>query len=426
MKSTHKLGALALIGVLALTGCGRSDDGGGQAEAIELSDGPATGTIEVWTAGGYGEKLEGFVDGFLKDNPDAKIEITDIPWGELVTKIQTAVAAGTAPDVVMVGSSQMAQVISTGGLQPVPDGVYNPDDFFPASVDSVTAQDELYGMPWYVETRVLYYRSDIAAEAGFDSAPTTWDEFDDFVAAVTEKAGTEYGVALPMGDREDSTQVIVPYLAQAGGSLLDASGEKWTLDTPEMAEALDYYGHFFTEGYAPISGYGDTQASDFIDGRNPAFISGQWMIGSFTEAAGADWVEENVATAPVPAGVAGNASYMGGGDLAVFADADNPDGAWKLLSWLGEIDQQQAWNDLSGDFPAVEAAADYEPITSDPRSAVIAEQMTSTVVPPAVPAYDELSGLIEAAAEQVANGKMTGAEAAGELQADADELGLGW
>ena len=37
-----------------------------------------------------------------------------------------------------------------------------------------------YGVPWYVETRVLYYRTDLAEKAGWDEAPQTWDELKQF------------------------------------------------------------------------------------------------------------------------------------------------------------------------------------------------------------------------------------------------------
>ncbi len=430
MRYRTTIGALALVAALALAGCGRADSEGASgssesASTTSVSEGPATGEIEIWTAGGYGDKLGTFVADFEKENPDATVTITDIPWAELVTKIQAAVAGGTVPDAVMIGSSQMAQVISTGALQTVPDGLVDTNGFFEGATDPATAQGSLYGLPWYVETRVLYYRSDLAEAAGL-TAPTTWEELTAFLTSLKTEAGGAYGISLPVGDNEDSTQVIIPFLAQAGGSLLNEKGDKWTIDTPEMASALDYYASFFTDGLAPISGYGDTQSSGFVDGNTPSFISGQWMIGTLQDATSKDWVEQNVATVPVPSGVANNDSYLGGGDLGVFSDADNTDGAWKLIQWLMQTDTQVAWHKLTGDLPSVTAAWQDESLTSDPRNVVMQKQLEHTVAAPAVPAYDELSGLIESQAEQVANGLKTGKEAAAELQQKADALGMGW
>ena len=193
-----------------------------------------------------------------------------------------------------------------------------------------------------------------------------------------------------------------------------------------MVDALDYYASFFTEGLSPLSGYGDSQNSAFVDGSDPAFISGPWMVNVLADLQGEDWVEQNVATVPVPAGSANNDSYIGGAHLGVFAEAKNADGAWKLVRWLAQPETQQAWFDATSDLPALTTAWDYEPLTSNPRTQVLQEQLDNTIAPPTVPSWDELSATIETEAEKVANGQVTSEDAAKAIQAKADTLGLGW
>ena len=430
MKLGRKAVAIGVVGLLALTACGRADDDstGGESAAAgsttTVDDAPAEGDITIWAMGEEGEKLPDFVQGFTEENPDANVEVTTIPWADVMTKFQTAVAAGTVPDAIMIGSSFMPTMVATGGLAPVPDGLVDSADFVEGAAASTVADGVDYGVPWYVETRVLYYRSDLAKAAGVE-APTSWEELTSFAEAMKAN-GSTYGLQLPMGDAEDSTQVILPFYSQAGGSVLNEAGDAFDLDNQAMVDALDYYASFFTEGLSPLSGYGDSQNSAFVDGSDPAFISGPWMVNVLADLQGEDWVEQNVATVPVPAGSANNDSYIGGAHLGVFAEAKNADGAWKLVRWLAQPETQQAWFDATSDLPALTTAWDYEPLTSNPRTQVLQEQLDNTIAPPTVPSWDEPSATIETEAEKVANGQVTSEDAAKAIQAKADTLGLGW
>lgn len=433
MKIGHrgaKIAAVALVGVLALTACGRSNTGeseSGSDEAtgiLSIDDSPATGEITIWAMGEEGENLPKFAATFEEANPEASVKVTTIPWADVQTKVQTAVSTGTVPDAIMIGTSQMPMIIATGGLTTVPEGVTDSSDYFEGAVDSTVAQGKTYGVPWYVETRVLYYRTDLAKAAGL-SAPTTWDELKSFTQGFIDN-GAEYGIALPMGAAEDATQVILPFYASLGGEVLNSSGDAYDIDNEQMAEAIDFYGSFFEEKIAPRAGYGDEQTAKFVDGSNPSFISGPWMINVLTELKDAEWVEKNVSTAVVPSGTNSNDSYIGGANLGVFKDAKNAEGAWKFVRWLSEAETQQSWFDLTGDLPAVKTAWDYPALTENDRVQVINQQLENTVAPPTVPSWEEVSATIETEAEKVASGVTTGAEAAATSQKKAESLGLGW
>lgn len=428
MKMRNKalaFGAIGVVGMLTLAGCGRAEDAGqtGGGEAATVDDSPATGEIEIWAMGEEGENLGDFADAFVEENPDASVTVTSIPWTDVMTKYQTAVAAGTVPDAIMIGSSLLPSMVAAGGLAQVSDDLVDEDSFNETALESTKVEGTSYAVPWYVETRVMYYRTDLADQAGVE-APKTWDDLTTFAEAMTAN-GSDYGIQLPMGDAEDSTQVILPFYAQAGGEVLNDDGTAYAWDEAALTDALDYYASFFTEGLAPMSGYGDAQTAAFADGSNPAFISGPWMVGVLGDQESAEWVDENVGTAPVPTGADNNDSYLGGGHLGVFEDADNADGAWKLIRWLSEPETQQQWFETVNALPAVTSALDSEPFTSDERLSVLNEQLENTVAPPSVPSWNEMSAFIETEAEKVANGS-SAAEAASAIVAKAESLGTGW
>lgn len=417
--------AMALGAVLVLSGCGRTADGAAEgSSAAPAEAGEASGTVEIWTAGGHADNLEKLTKEWLKANPDASIKVTDVPWDQVITKAQTATAAGKGPDIIMTGADQTATVIGMGAFDAVPDGVYDADDFYPAAVDSATGEDGLYAMPWYVETRFLFYRKDIAAELGL-SAPTTWEQTQAMSAAFASRPGGTFGFSLPK-PTEQPAQVIVPFDAQAGGELTD--GAKWTIDTPEFVEALDYYGGYFQRGEAPM---GDTDAT-FENGGTPMFISGPWMLDIYQEeidkgTAPEGFTMDSVGYTVSPTGPGGNNDqYIGGGNLGVFSASDNKSAAWSLLSWIGEQDQQEAWYDLQGELPANVAAGQYAPIQDNPVTKTLTEQLENTVATPNYPAWSQISDLISKYSEQVARGEITSADAAKEIQAQADKIGFGW
>ena len=104
-----------------------------------------------------------------------------------------------------------------------------------------------YAMPWYTETRVLYYRKDLAAKAGVE-APTTWEELKTFAKALQDKGGAKYGIYLqPSGP--GTWQTTVPFVWQAGGNMVDdpAKPTDYTLDTPQWRQALEFQKSFYDE-----------------------------------------------------------------------------------------------------------------------------------------------------------------------------------
>lgn len=412
------------LALAPLAACGRSDAGAGagSTEAGSVAD-VATGEIEIWAAAGNGDVLTTLGEEFAQDNPDVSITVTEIPWGEIITMNQTAVASGTGPDIVMTGADQTASVIAMGGLAPVPDGVFDAADFYPAAVASVTGESGLYAVPWYVETRFLFYRADIAAELGLD-APTTWDELEELSAAMASREGGEFGLGLPR-PIENPAQVIVPFMSQAGGSVTD--GDSWTFDTPEFVEALDFYQGFFARGEAPMS---ETEAT-FENGGAPLLISGPWMVDVYadlieTGAAPEGFTEDSVGYVPLPSGSANNNSYIGGGNLGVFASSDNQESSWLFLQWLLEDAQQKALFDEAGSFPSRVASADYEPILDSPVMSVLKEQMPDTVETPSYPSWSQIAEQIGIYAERVAHGELTSQDAAEAIQSEADQIGFGW
>lgn len=423
MRRAFVSAAALIVAGLLLAGCGRddsADDGG----PLTIDDSPASGEIAVWVAGSHGATLEPFVDAFAAENPDATVEVTEVPWAEVTTKITSALAAGTVPDLMLVSLPDIPMLVASEGVQPVAEGVIDPSAIFAQAQTAVEHDGTAFGVPWFVETRLFCFRKDFAAQAGA-APPATWSGLQTFSTALTAIPSVEYPLLVPIGADEPVAEFLLPLLAQAGGAPLD--GDSYTLDTPEMVEALSFYGSLFTDGHASVEGTaGGDPIGDAVTGRVAAFYVGTWIIPAIASQVGEYLVETALACTVVPAGSAGATSYLGSATWTVPTDAANPDGAFKLLRSLMTTEAQQALFDATNELPAVTAAWEHEPLQDDPWIATSITQLDDVIPAPAVPSWNEVAATIAAEAEKVARGTATAEEAAAAIQQKADELGTGW
>jgi multiple sugar transport system substrate-binding protein len=346
-----------------------------------------------------------------------------VPWESAHDKLAGAIASGDTPDVSLIGTTWMGEFAEAGGLMPTPEGLVDEADFFPGAWQSTEVGGTSYGVPWYVETRVLYYRKDLAEKAGWSEPPQTWEELKTFAQDMESKGGADFGLNLQPG-QTGSWQTMLPFAWSNGASLTNEEGTEYTIDSPETAEALDYYTSFFEEGLSEtrLLDPGELE-SGFANGTYGSFISGPWHTG-LVEDAGVTQEQYAVAPLPGPDGAPGS-SFIGGGDLAVFNDSDNADSAWTYVQWLSESETQQAFYDEVGDLPAVQSAWESGDLAEDPQLQVFGQQLEEAVSPPAVPTWEQVAGAIDGLVEQASKGGMAPEEAVAEMQSKAASIGTG-
>ena len=145
-----------------------------------------------------------------------------------------------------MGSTMLGEFISLDALEPVDEKTFKKDDFFPAAWEGGVKDGKAYGVPWYVDTRALYYRTDLAEKAGVKEPPATWKDQNELAKAYKDKAKTKWGIYNQPAN-VGAWQTWLPFLFSAGGELVDSSG-KPALDSPEAVEALTEYCPLLREG----------------------------------------------------------------------------------------------------------------------------------------------------------------------------------
>jgi len=409
-----------LSGVLCVAGCGRSATRDETAGGGTIGAGPATGTITMWAQGAEAERLPALLQQFQAANPDVKVNVTPIPWPAAHNKYQTAIAGGTTPDIGQLGTTWMGEFGAASALAAVPSDL-NTGAFYPGAVKSTKVHGGTFGVPWYVDTPVLYYRTDLAAKAGYRQAPATWTEFKEMAKALRAKAGAKFGVGLAPKD----FQGFLPFAWSNGASLTSSDGTKWTLDDPAMVEAVRFYQSFFAEGLADKAPSTDPGAHEaaFVDGSVPMFIGGPFEVSELNKAGGAGFAGK-YATAVLPRGKT-STSFVGGSNLVVFKKSANSAAAWKLIRFLSEPQTQVAWYKATGDLPSVQAAWTDAAMKSDPKLAVFGRQLQDVDAPPATAEWTQVQSAGDAQMERVTVSGKDPAEALRTLQATAASIGTG-
>ena len=425
MRRTSAI-TLAGVTVLALTvsACGREDAGSAAPETGKaVSSGAAKGTITMWAMGAEGENLPKLTKEFEAANPGVKVQVTAIPWDAAHDKFTTAITANKTPDVAMVGTTWMGEFAGMDALDPTP-GEVDKSVFFDGAQKTTEVDGTSFGVPWYVETRLVYYRTDLAKKAGITTPPTDWDGLKTMAKAMQDKAGAKYGIGLQAGGT-GSWQSVMPFAWSAGADLTKDGGKAYNFDSPEVLKASQYYQSFFTDGIsdkaAPAT---PTTEPDFASGKVPMFISGPWMMSAVEKAGGGAKFKDKYDVFQIPADKM-SSSFVGGSNLVVFKNTQNRDSSWKLVNWLSDPKTQVKWYGMSTDLPSVKSAWQDPALTADTKLATFGKQLETAQAPPSFPTWEQVVTSFDSELEKITKSGADPAASLKTVQKQAESIGTG-
>ncbi|MGW2282250.1 sugar ABC transporter substrate-binding protein [Streptomyces sp. NPDC001770] len=393
-----------------ITACGGS---GGDSVAADKKQ-----TLTVWAMGAEGEKLADVAKVYEKAHPNVTVKVTPVGWDVAHQKLVSAAAAGTMPDVAQMGGSYMGEFSDLGVLEPVDTKTFDEKDYFPSGWSQGEVDGTAYGVPWYVDTRVLYYRTDLAKKVGITKAPTTWKEMQALATAYQKDAGTKWGLSIqPSG--LDTVQNFYPFLYSAGGSILDDKG-KAVIDSPAAVKALKEYGSYFDKGLSNKSvqpGY--DVVKDFGNGRVPMFFGGPWHVTLLDE--GQPQLKGKWAVANVPAD-ASSTSMAGGSSLVISKDSEHKAAATEFIKYLTGTEGQADWYKRTKDLPANTNAWTSGTLADDADLQVFKKQMDTAKASPTLSNLTEITDKVDQAIAKVTQGKASAEDALKTAQSQIESL----
>jgi multiple sugar transport system substrate-binding protein len=345
--------ALAGIAVLALALAACSGSGSGSAP-------PASGTVTIqfWHAQTDidAKVMQQLVNSFNASHPKIVVQASSggTSTGDLLPKVTTAIAAGTAPDVAYIYGSYGANIAQSGKTVNLASQIHQPgynwNDFYPASQQIVAPGGKVIGFPALIDNLSVIYNKKLFAAAGVpDPSPNwTWDDFRAAAKKLSNPANHIYGVNYPIGgDLLDTSWRFFPGLWQRGGQILSPNGKQALFNSPAGIANLTLWQQMAT---VDKSVYLDPTASKaeplFTSGHLAMFVSGPWEVPTLNQAK-VDWADVQL-----PA-VNGSHQTVSGPDNWVIFNNGTARVAASItfLKWLTAPQQELTWMIGSGSLP---------------------------------------------------------------------------
>ena len=369
--------------------------------------------IEFWGLGREGEVVAELIPEFERRYPNIRVDIQQVPWTAAHEKLLTAYVGESTPDVAQMGNTWVPEFHAIKGLENLDPWIarsasINPEDHFPGIWDTNLVDGHVYGVPWYVDTRVVFFRKDILARAGFPEFPKTWSEWSRAMEAIKRLGGkNRWAILIPTNEWP---QPVILGL-QEGSPLLKDGGRYGAFSDPEFTRAFDFYMNLFRRGYAPV--LGNAQIANvyqqFGEGEFAMYISGPWQVGEFQRRLPKE-LQHTWATAPMPTRDGQpwpGLSLAGGSSLVMFKTSEKKEAAWKLIEFLMEPAQQKKFWELSGNLPALRAVWNEPALAGDPHLASFGKQLERVVPTPKVPEWEQIATTVFEHGELAARGGMT-------------------
>lgn len=396
---------VVLLALAAGLGCGPRDD---------------IVTLRFWAFGREGQVVQELVHGFEREHPGVRVRVQQIPWTAAHEKLLTAIVGRATPDVAQLGNTWIPEMVTLGALAPV-EGELSDTSYFPGILATNRVNDTLFAVPWYVDTRVLFYRKDILAQAGYPAMPETWAGWLEAMRAVKRVVGpTKYAIFLPINEWPP----VVILGLQQDSPLINAGG-LGAFRQPEFARAFDFLLALYREGLAPP--VSSTEIAnlyqEFSRGTFAMYISGPWNLGEFRRRLPPD-LQDAWGTAPLPGPTGGESgvSLAGGSSLVVFRASKQARLARELVAYLSRPDQQALFYRLTGDLPARREAWADSALAADREADAFRIQLGRTVPTPMVPEWEQVTTKILDQTEAAVRGGRSPAEALAALDAAVDRL----
>ena len=360
-RSMFVLFSLMLTTAMLLVSCGAPATTAAPATAAPATQAPATAApataapataapvvvteVTFWHAYGTGSLEEVALTAVIAkaavDLPQYKINVLQVPFNDIFNKYRTDTAAGGGPDMFVAPNDSMGDDARAGLIADITDLAKDKlGDYAPLSVEGMTLEGKLYGIPESLKALAFWYDKSKLA-----TPPATTDELKKLMEGGTP-ISISFGCYHHWG-----------FFGAFGGQVFD-SNWKVVADSQGMIDAVTYLNDLYQ--ISKKNGWPKTDSeglAPFSEGKVVAITNGNWAMGDYQKALG-----DNLAVAPLPAGPAGPATPLLGVDgYYINPNSQVKDAAIAVALYLtGKTAEEEMMN--AGHVPAITTVTVTNPL----------------------------------------------------------------
>ena len=394
-----RLGGAGLAGaaLLGATACSSGEEAGG-ATTITFAFTPDQ-------AGG----LQKLIDGFNRQNRgEIQVKWREMPAlsADYLEQLQAELQSGQS-SVDLIGGDVIwpAQFAANGWILDLSDRFTSgmQQDYLEGPIGSVQYEGKVWGVPWYTDAGMFYYRKDLLEESGLSEPPRTWDEMKDMAEKVRRDAGTRYGYVFQGSQDEGGVVDALEHVWNAGGDVID--GGRVIIDSPEAAQGLTLRRSMIVDGVAPqATGDYTTQESQAAFTNGDAVFMRNWpfVYGLLSDPETSRVKPDQVDIAPLPVADESAQSFsgLGGWNFMVNATSEGKlEEIWTYIEYMSAPEQQRTFALESARLPTLRSLYEDEEVLNKLPVAELGREALENARPrPVSPYYSDMS---LAMAEQV-------------------------
>jgi len=404
MKKIIVLGMIMTLVFTSLVGCTKdstvtTEKKSGKSDAVEKETKKGVVLKFIMTTEGEEEAFinKALEEEFYPNNPNIKVEIETVPFGELDKKIVTAHTGGVIYDIIFTNHPSVGTFAEGGIIANLDEYVSGSDidfenDYNTSFAQSAQYKGSQYAMPYETDTRVLAINKKLFAEAGLEAPKTVEDMLHAAKVLTKDTDGDgkndQFGMIMDFGNMWFPTYDLGQWLLGNGSHLYTQQGDSYvqeinsqgTKDFLVWAKAMSKYqpNDFVSYDGAKIT-------SSFAQGKIGMFVFGPWHYNDPILVEAKD-LEYELITNPV--GTVKSGASMGGWHIAMGANSKNKDEVWKVLEFLANP-EINAKTTIS--IPPIFESYNYPPF-NDAKYDIFAEQLKTAEVPnPPIPQLSKIA-----------------------------------
>jgi len=425
-----KIGGAGLAGaaLLGTAGCG---GGGGGPERAEDGSILFTFSFGVDPSGTLQELVKRFNEKY-EGEYTANYREMGVAY---LTDLRTELQAGGG-EIALIGGDVIwpAELAANGWIVDLSDRFPESEreKFLDSPIQANIYEGKIYGVPWFTDAGMLYYRKDLLQKSGFSEAPKTWDELKEMAEKVMQDEGVQNGFVFQGSNYEGGVVDGLEYINSHGGSVLaENDPSRVVIGGSDSVAGLATEQSMVADGIAPqsVAQYTEQEsAATFLNGDAVFCRNWPYMYALAADPEQSKIKQDQISVAPLPAGSGPNGksvSGLGGWSFLINAamDEETQDAAWKFVEFASAPEQQKFRAIEGGFLPTLKALYDDRDVLDAVPVIKLAPEVLSRTVPrPVSPYYSDMSLEMAAQFNDSLNGETTPAKAIKTLQEELQNI----